>query len=337
MRPPPSAPRHDLIAIGENTDTADAVAHSGPSEKSTPASLEVASAVAAIELNPIEWALAAKVKAASEATVAAKAEKAAFAQSASLSAAAAKAMAALRKAKSALSAAQAAVAKAHRTLAEAKTTDARAIADDEHSAAAGRLAAADMAVENTRVLELSRASDASFAIGAAKEAREARAAAQADVREAEQRLNPISVFVSKKAGRIYVRQGFKPVFDAPVAIRNPELAIGTHIFVATEARRDKNALRWMAISVPERPSTGSDRVRSDKANSRSNREQKVASQTPASAYDETAAGALDRIEIPDEAMIHISERLWSGASLIVSDHGLSHETGAATDFIVLTR
>ena len=33
----------------------------------------------------------------------------------------------------------------------------------------------------------------------------------------------------------------------------------------------------------------------------------------------------------------ISDRLWAGASLIVSDQGISNETGNYTDFIVLTR
>ena len=33
----------------------------------------------------------------------------------------------------------------------------------------------------------------------------------------------------------------------------------------------------------------------------------------------------------------IAERLWTGASLIISDQGISNETGTYTDFIVLTR
>jgi len=57
----------------------------------------------------------------------------------------------------------------------------------------------------------------------------------------------------------------------------------------------------------------------------------------ASGHAETAAGALDRIELPLEARERISELLWTGASLIISDRGPSHETGEYTDFIVLTR
>jgi hypothetical protein len=47
--------------------------------------------------------------------------------------------------------------------------------------------------------------------------------------------------------------------------------------------------------------------------------------------------ALDRFELPQEAKRFIEERLWIGASLIISDEGISNETGTYTDFIVLTR
>ena len=52
---------------------------------------------------------------------------------------------------------------------------------------------------------------------------------------------------------------------------------------------------------------------------------------------ETAAGALDRVDMPEETRQFISERLWTGASIIISDQGISNETGAYTDFIVLAR
>jgi hypothetical protein len=48
----------------------------------------------------------------------------------------------------------------------------------------------------------------------------------------------------------------------------------------------------------------------------------------------TAAGALDRITIPQEALDRISELMSPGASLTISDKGLGSETGRGTDFIV---
>jgi hypothetical protein len=51
----------------------------------------------------------------------------------------------------------------------------------------------------------------------------------------------------------------------------------------------------------------------------------------------TATEALDRIQLPQEAVDRISEILIPGSSLVVSDTGISGETGKGTDFIVLTR
>ena len=51
----------------------------------------------------------------------------------------------------------------------------------------------------------------------------------------------------------------------------------------------------------------------------------------------SAADALDRIQMPKEAVERISELLIPGSSLIVSDEGLGRETGRYTEFIVLTR
>jgi hypothetical protein len=49
-----------------------------------------------------------------------------------------------------------------------------------------------------------------------------------------------------------------------------------------------------------------------------------------------AAAALDRISLPPEVVERIAKLMTPGASIIVSDKGLGHETGAGTDFIVLT-
>ena len=47
--------------------------------------------------------------------------------------------------------------------------------------------------------------------------------------------------------------------------------------------------------------------------------------------------ALDRITVPPDALARINGLMTPGASLIISDLGMSHETGKGTDFIVLTR
>jgi hypothetical protein len=54
-------------------------------------------------------------------------------------------------------------------------------------------------------------------------------------------------------------------------------------------------------------------------------------------FPETASAALDRIEIPEEAAQRISELLWTGATLIISDVGMSGEGRFAMDFQILSR
>jgi hypothetical protein len=51
----------------------------------------------------------------------------------------------------------------------------------------------------------------------------------------------------------------------------------------------------------------------------------------------TAGEALDRIQMPQEAVDRISELLVPGSSLVIADDGLGRETGRGTEFIVLTR
>jgi hypothetical protein len=49
-----------------------------------------------------------------------------------------------------------------------------------------------------------------------------------------------------------------------------------------------------------------------------------------------ANAALNRLDVPHDAIEQISELLTSGSSLIISDYGISSETRTGTDFIVLT-
>lgn len=48
-----------------------------------------------------------------------------------------------------------------------------------------------------------------------------------------------------------------------------------------------------------------------------------------------AKAALDRIAIPHEALQRISDVVLPGSSLIISDEGLSIESGKDTDFVVV--
>jgi hypothetical protein len=142
----------------------------------------------------------------------------------------------------------------------------------------------------------------------------------------------VAVFVSKREKKIFVRQGFVPVFDMPIEIANPDQPLGTHVFTAMQIQDGGGRMRWNAISMPAEHLARPVDVRGGK------RRKTV---EPAAAHDgkapSTAAEALDRINLPPEAVERISELLTPGSSLVVSDHGLGRETGRYTEFIVLTQ
>ena len=142
----------------------------------------------------------------------------------------------------------------------------------------------------------------------------------------------VSVFVSRKAGKIYVRKGNEPVFDMPITISHAEQPIGTYLFTAGRAD-DNGKLHWLVSNVASGKST----VEPPKkvVGRRGSRQEVV--EAPAPVSPTSAAEALDRIQIPQEALDRIAPLVSPGASLIVSDLGMSGETGKDTDFIILAR
>ena len=54
--------------------------------------------------------------------------------------------------------------------------------------------------------------------------------------EAPKHSGQVAVFVSRKEKKIFVRQGFVPLFDMPIEIANPDQPLGTHLFTALESR-----------------------------------------------------------------------------------------------------
>jgi L,D-transpeptidase catalytic domain len=138
---------------------------------------------------------------------------------------------------------------------------------------------------------------------------------------APQKVVPISVFVSRKLSKLLVRQGFTPLFDVPVKVQNPEEPLGTHVFTAMDNQNAGASIRWTVVSLSEE-------------GREAGMKQIVAAPSSVMLSDK-ANDALDRIEIPQEAIEQISQLLTPGASLFVSDFGISHETGKDTDFIVV--
>jgi hypothetical protein len=142
---------------------------------------------------------------------------------------------------------------------------------------------------------------------------------------------PISVFVSRKLSRLFVRQRFTPLFDAPIRIENPDELLGTHVFTLLEPQDEGASFRWNVVSMPETLSSTS-----TSSNKKPNASVQGTIGTAQSyPVPDDANAALDRIEIPPDVVGRISQILTPGSSLIVSDYGLSRETGTDTDFIVV--
>lgn len=142
--------------------------------------------------------------------------------------------------------------------------------------------------------------------------------------------NHVAVFISRKDKKLYVRQGYEPVFDVPVDIADADRPLGTHVFTAHGDKDDSALLHWSVVSLPQVARRADARHAQPKSKAAP-----VAASTalpPLSATD-----ALDRVTIPAEAMEKIAAIIAPGGSLLISDHGLGWETGRGTDFIVPLR
>ena len=150
------------------------------------------------------------------------------------------------------------------------------------------------------------------------------------------RAGPISIYISRKLGKLYVRKGLEPVFETPVTIAQGDQPLGTHVFTALDAK--DGVPRWNVLSLPiDRTVKKGKYLETTTRSGETLRKELIPP-----VYETQPPGdpnaALERITIPETALSRIAALMSPGASLIISDLGLSHETGErGTDFIVLTR
>jgi lipoprotein-anchoring transpeptidase ErfK/SrfK len=157
--------------------------------------------------------------------------------------------------------------------------------------------------------------------------------AAAKRREAKRKL-PVHVFVSRKTQTLYVRQGYEPILETPVTIEKPDQLIGTHVFTAMAVDPAKVDVTWSVASIPTQTAPVK------YSGSKKERMQAAAEAERAAAElrrSQTAQAALARIKVPDDVRLQIEDVMKPGSSLIISDNGLSNETGKFTDFIVPVR
>jgi len=250
---------------------------------------------------------------------------------------------AIRSAEKAVKRATDSVAYADKILSRAKSENSKKRAEESKAKADAKLTEAQAKFEAVMAEAQPKIDAYQEAADALKAIEEVRDAALAKAREAERKLAPVSVFVSLKTQKLYVRQNFQPVFEVPVTIANPNQAIGTHTFTAVDYGENGRQMRWNVVSVAGpsgdydddysyRDYDNDDYDDYDRPRRRHRAAQKAA---PKPTDVAAASAALDRITIPPEAVEHISELVLPGSSLIVSDEEASKETGKQTDFVVL--
>ena len=217
----------------------------------------------------------------------------------------------LRKLEGLKSSADANLAYAEKAVASAKTDEAKARAEEQKLKAAAKASEAGTKLDTAKADATSKIDAAAKAADAAKEAANRKADTAKAANDAKLALDPVSIYISRATQKLYVRRNthkpwpdggevFDATIEAPVAIRDPDKPIGTHVFTAM-ARND-TGLRWTAVTIDN----GDD-----------------------------AKDALDRISIPKEVLDRIAPTALPRSSIIVSDEPLSRETNYRTEFIAV--
>jgi L,D-transpeptidase catalytic domain len=221
-----------------------------------------------------------------------------------------------RSAEANAAAAQLRSRRADLVLAEAEARSNALIADssDTIDRAAAKMASDQRVIEARTLYQAAIEEEAAKSppsFDAARAAREAQIAADEapdKAKEIARRLEPLSIFVSRQERHVFIRQGFEAVLEAAVDIADIDTPLGTHTFTAMATADEGRKLRWLGVTMPGGQGDAS-----------------------------SAQKALSRITLPDHVRDEIARRVWTGASLVISDQGVSNETGRGTDFVVLMK
>lgn len=200
---------------------------------------------------------------------------------------------------------------ADKALVAARKEDERVRAEDRKLKAAAAAMAAGTRLDAARADAKAKTEAAARTKDAVKTAADRKSETAKAASEAKLATEPVSVYISRAAGKLYVRRNTrKPwpdggeVFDAaievPVTIRNSDQPIGTHVFTAMAATAE--GLRWTAVTIDS---------------------------------GDSAENALDRISIPLEVLDRIAPTALPRSSIIVSDEPLSRETNYRTEFVAV--
>jgi len=239
------------------------------------------------------------------------------------------AMAPVRAAENLKLSADAKLAAAETTLGSAVSAGAKEQAEGAKAKAAAKTAELQVQWDAAKADLQPKLDAVTSAREAAAAAETARATAAEAARQVARELEPVSVLISRKTQRLYVRQAFERVFESPVTIADPDRPIGTHVFTAIERLTGDANMRWSVVSLHGGHPHG-DTVEPH-GQPRGSGGHDV---EPTLTDPDSAKAALDRIVIPQDALDRIAG-IAPRSSLIVTDEALSSETGKGTDFVVL--
>lgn len=226
--------------------------------------------------------------------------------------------------------AEAQLAAAETAVGAAKSPEEKEQAEAARLQASARLAELQTQWEATKADLQQKREAALSAREAAAAAETARLQAAEAARQIARESQPVSVLISRKTQRLYVRQAFAPVFESPVTIADPDRPIGTHVFTAAERTSDDAKFRWNVVSL-----LGSKQAPSAAAQPHDRTRASASRDTGPVPTDVSGAkAALDRIVIPPDALDRIAA-IAPRSSLIVTDEPMSAETGKGTEFVVL--
>ena len=179
---------------------------------------------------------------------------------------------------------------AESVLAAASTPAAIQSAEEAKAEVLARLAEAEAQLVAAKAESPLKTDAAAHAREEAREAEDEKVAAMEASREATRMMSPVSVFISRKTQRLYVRQSFQPVFESPITIRDADHSIGTHIYTVLDYVNGGADLRWSAVSMDRSPD------KSQLSQNGKSRRRDGHNVEPMSLDAGPAMAALDRIE-----------------------------------------
>jgi hypothetical protein len=141
---------------------------------------------------------------------------------------------------------------------------------------------------------------------------------------------PITVLISRKKQKLYVRQDHETILEADVTIADPDAPIGTHVLTAMTWTDDQESLTWKSVTAARY----TERISRPRGMSRKEFRQYLRDRRSQTARRQNVETALDRITISPSVRTRIAELLKPGSTMMIHDNGPSLETGKYTDLIV---